>query len=289
MRLAAGDITRVSLELGGKSANLVFDDLSDDQLDACVASSLWSVFDNAGQDCCARSRMFVARVDRRRLHRAVRGRHRGHRAGRHRRRRHRDGAAHHRRASATSVEDFVTSAEGRRRPPPLRRRAPRPPRPLPAPRRCSTDAALDMRFMREEIFGPVVGHPEPSTPRTRPSPWPTTRSTACRARSGAATSAGRCGWPGASRPACCRSTPARSVHVEAPFGGMKQSGIGPRAGHGRPRPLHRAQDGVHRGGLSRHRTAGTRSESGRRGARPVRSQTSGVVGNRAGGAISDQT
>src|SRR5690606_9262860 len=59
MALAAGDVTRVGLELGGKSANLVFDDLSDDQLDACVESSIWSVFDNAGQDCCARSRMFV--------------------------------------------------------------------------------------------------------------------------------------------------------------------------------------------------------------------------------------
>ena len=56
MATAAPGITRVSLELGGKSANLVF---ADADLDACVASSLWSVFDNAGQDCCARSRMYV--------------------------------------------------------------------------------------------------------------------------------------------------------------------------------------------------------------------------------------
>lgn len=58
MRAAAADITRVSLELGGKSANLIF---ADADLDACVPSSLWSVFDNAGQDCCARSRVFVER------------------------------------------------------------------------------------------------------------------------------------------------------------------------------------------------------------------------------------
>lgn len=58
MSLAANDMTRVSLELGGKSANLVF---ADTDLDACVASSLWSVFDNTGQDCCARSRMLVQR------------------------------------------------------------------------------------------------------------------------------------------------------------------------------------------------------------------------------------
>jgi acyl-CoA reductase-like NAD-dependent aldehyde dehydrogenase len=58
MQTAATNITRVSLELGGKSANVVFDDAD---LDACVETSLWSVFDNAGQDCCARSRQFVQR------------------------------------------------------------------------------------------------------------------------------------------------------------------------------------------------------------------------------------
>ena len=56
MQAAATNITRVSLELGGKSANVVF---SDADLDACVEASLWSVFDNAGQDCCSRSRAFV--------------------------------------------------------------------------------------------------------------------------------------------------------------------------------------------------------------------------------------
>jgi acyl-CoA reductase-like NAD-dependent aldehyde dehydrogenase len=58
MKAAADNITRVSLELGGKSANVVFDDAD---LDVCVEKSLWSVFDNAGQDCCARSRQFVQR------------------------------------------------------------------------------------------------------------------------------------------------------------------------------------------------------------------------------------
>jgi acyl-CoA reductase-like NAD-dependent aldehyde dehydrogenase len=58
MQAAADNITRVSLELGGKSANVVF---ADADLDACVESSLWSVFDNAGQDCCARSRQLIQR------------------------------------------------------------------------------------------------------------------------------------------------------------------------------------------------------------------------------------
>ena len=56
MQEAARNITRVSLELGGKSANVIF---ADSDLDVCVEKSIWSVFDNAGQDCCARSRTFV--------------------------------------------------------------------------------------------------------------------------------------------------------------------------------------------------------------------------------------
>ena len=59
MQTAAEHIARVSLELGGKSANVVF---ADTDLDTCVEKSLWSVFDNAGQDCCARSRMLVERA-----------------------------------------------------------------------------------------------------------------------------------------------------------------------------------------------------------------------------------
>ena len=58
MQAAAANITRVSLELGGKSANVVFDDAD---LDAAIVPSLWSVFDNSGQDCCSRSRQFVQR------------------------------------------------------------------------------------------------------------------------------------------------------------------------------------------------------------------------------------
>ncbi len=56
MAAAAPDIKRVSLELGGKSASIVF---SDADLDTCVESSIFAVYDNAGQDCCARSRVLV--------------------------------------------------------------------------------------------------------------------------------------------------------------------------------------------------------------------------------------
>lgn len=58
MKLATDGIKRVSLELGGKSANIIF---ADANLDTCVESSLWSVYDNAGQDCCSRSRFLIQR------------------------------------------------------------------------------------------------------------------------------------------------------------------------------------------------------------------------------------
>jgi acyl-CoA reductase-like NAD-dependent aldehyde dehydrogenase len=56
--LAAESIKRVTLELGGKSANVVF---ADADLDKAAASAPLAVFGNAGQDCCARSRILVER------------------------------------------------------------------------------------------------------------------------------------------------------------------------------------------------------------------------------------
>jgi acyl-CoA reductase-like NAD-dependent aldehyde dehydrogenase len=55
---AATTIKRVTLELGGKSPNLVF---ADADLEAAAASAPMAVFGNAGQDCCARSRILVQR------------------------------------------------------------------------------------------------------------------------------------------------------------------------------------------------------------------------------------
>jgi acyl-CoA reductase-like NAD-dependent aldehyde dehydrogenase len=55
---AARTIKRVTLELGGKSANVVF---ADADLEAAAAAAPIAVFGNAGQDCCARSRILVER------------------------------------------------------------------------------------------------------------------------------------------------------------------------------------------------------------------------------------
>jgi len=54
----AEQVKRVTLELGGKSANIVF---ADSDLEKAAATAPYGVFDNAGQDCCARSRILVQR------------------------------------------------------------------------------------------------------------------------------------------------------------------------------------------------------------------------------------
>ncbi len=58
MATAAAQVKRVTLELGGKSANIIFDDCD---LELAAATAPAGVFDNAGQDCCARSRILVQR------------------------------------------------------------------------------------------------------------------------------------------------------------------------------------------------------------------------------------
>ena len=58
-RIMAGcaeQVKRVTLELGGKSANIIF---ADADIEAAAAAAPYAVFDNAGQDCCARSRILV--------------------------------------------------------------------------------------------------------------------------------------------------------------------------------------------------------------------------------------
>jgi betaine-aldehyde dehydrogenase len=58
MRLASSNVKKISLELGGKSPNIVF---ADADIEKFARESPYSVFDNAGQDCCARSRILVER------------------------------------------------------------------------------------------------------------------------------------------------------------------------------------------------------------------------------------
>ncbi|MBB4895028.1 acyl-CoA reductase-like NAD-dependent aldehyde dehydrogenase [Streptomyces olivoverticillatus] len=58
MAKCAGDVKRVTLELGGKSPNIVF---ADADIEQAAAAAPGSFLDNTGQDCCARSRILVQR------------------------------------------------------------------------------------------------------------------------------------------------------------------------------------------------------------------------------------
>jgi phenylacetaldehyde dehydrogenase len=58
MSTASRNLTRISLELGGKSPNLIF---ADADLGAAIGGAGWGIFYNMGEDCCAGSRIFVER------------------------------------------------------------------------------------------------------------------------------------------------------------------------------------------------------------------------------------
>ena len=193
----ARQVKRVTLELGGKSPNIVF---ADADLERAAATAPYAVFDNAGQDCCARSRILVQRpvFDRfmELFEPAVRGVVVGDPADAE----DRDGPADLGRAAGPGrgyvPPDAPVAFRGQRRrtgagfwyPPTVLAAGPAAATELPA----------------EEVFGPVACRGPVRGRGRRDRGWPTPRRTGCPGRSGPGTRAGPSGWPGRWRPATCR-------------------------------------------------------------------------------------
>ena len=158
MQLASGTVKPVTLELGGKSANIVLDDAD---LDIAAAGVLWGTFFHNGQVCESGTRALVHASDLRRVRRPARrprrqDRHRRQHGHGHRPRPARVAAARSRPSSATWSSASTRSASrsvGGSKPDDLRRR-PRPGRLLPADDLRGVDNST--KIAQEEIFGPVL-------------------------------------------------------------------------------------------------------------------------------------
>ena len=154
MQLAAGTVKKVTLELGGKSANIILDDAD---LDMAIDGSLFGCFFHQGQACESGTRLLRVRGEARRGRRAAGRAHQADQLRRSAGHDERAGPAHLRHASArpwratsrTGVEEGATVAVGGSRPAGL-------PKGYYVEPTILTDVKNTMKVAQEEIFGPVL-------------------------------------------------------------------------------------------------------------------------------------
>ena len=225
----AAQVKRVTLELGGKSANLVF---ADADLEKAAATAPYAVFDNAGQDCCARSRILVQRPVYDRFLELL------------------EPAVRALRVEDPACRDRRDGPADLRRPPGPGRRLPRrrdgrlhrlPPR---RPRLLARPDGAARRLARPTGTGGRRSSARSSrcsrsTTRPTRSGSPTTPSTACPARSGPGTSGRALRLARAVEAGNLSVNSHSSVRYWTPFGGMKRSGLGRELG---PDALHAFTD-----------------------------------------------